>query len=335
MMKRSFCLPAMGVWHRLLMVMLMAFAAFAARPVQALTLQLSPGSLQLAPSGPYSTARDQAVGTVLATATSTLTASNISGSCLITALMLPGSSANGNIFTTGNPGLGVTLYYYNGATRVQIVPGIQASLSNTLTSPGTVTKIEANLIVTGQISTGTLSSLPSVTLTFAAVGLGCGVLNLGAQVLNVTVSNGVVTSLSCVVTTPSITVTLPTVAASSLATVGATAGSTQFTIGLNCPGAATNVYVTITDASNAANTTTNLGLKNTSTAGGVAIQLLRPNGALVAYGPDSAVAGNTNQWLVGSSTSVGGISLTARYVATGTPTPGSVSAAATFTMSYQ
>jgi len=321
--------------HHLLAIMMLAFALFAARPAWAISLQLSPGSLQLSPSGPYSTARDQAVGTVIATATSTLTATNISGSCLITALMLSGSPASGNIFTTGVAGLGVTLHYYNGATRVQIVPGIQASLGTTLTAPGTVTRIEANLVITGQVSSGTMSSMPSVTLTFAAVGLGCGVLNLGAQVLTITATNAAVTSLSCQVTTPSISVTLPTVTTSSLGSIGATAGSTQFNIGLNCTGSGTNVYVTLSDANNSGNISANLSLKNTSTASGIALQILRSNGAIVSYGPASAIVGNTNQWLVGASTSLSGIPLTVRYIATGTPTPGSVNAAATFTMSYQ
>lgn len=321
--------------RRLFATLLLAFAVFAAQPALALSFSLSPASLPLSPSGPYSTARDQAVGTTLATATATLNVTGISGSCSITAFMLSSSAASGNTFTTGVTGLGVNLYYYNGATRVQITPGVQSSLGTTLSAPGTLTTIEADLVVTGQVSSGTLSSLPSVTITYAAVGLGCGVLNLGSQTLTVTATNGTVTALSCQVTTPSISVHLPTVSKSSLGTVGATAGGTQFTIGLNCASSGTNVYVTLTDATTPSNTSSNLSLKNTSTATGVALQLVRSNGTLVSYGPDSAVAGNTNQWLVGASASVSGISLSARYVATGTVTAGSVSAAATFTMSYQ
>lgn len=60
-------------------------------------------------------------------------------------------------------------------------------------------------------------------------------------------------------------------------------------------------------------------------------------GPPVAHGLDSAVAGNTNQWLAG--TAAGGamtIPLTVQYVrTTGAPTPGTVKGLATFTMSYK
>ena len=253
----------------------------------------------------------------------------------MTALILSGSPASGNTFTTGVAGLGVNLYYTSGGSRIQITPGIQASLVANLGGPGTVTAIEADLVVSGQVGSGTLSALPSVTVTFAAAGLGCGVLNLGLKTLTVTTTNGTVTGLSCTVTTPSLSVSLPRVSAATLASAGATAGATRLRVGLNCAIAGTNVFVTFTDANNAGNRTTNLGLGASSTATGVAIQLLRDDGALVAYGPDSSVTGNANQFLVGPSSTVTGIPLTARYVATGAAAPGSVNAAATFTLSYQ
>lgn len=328
---------AVGLIRRILAtLLLLVMAPLAAMPAQALSLQVSPSTLPLSPSGPYSTARDKAVGTVLATASSTLSATDIGGlGCVVTAFIQSSSAANGNTFTTGVAGLGVNLYYYNGATRTQITPGVQSSLNPSLTGPNTITTIDAELVVTGQVASGTMSSLPSVTITFAAAGLGCGVLNLGAKTLTVTATNGTVTALSCQVTTPSISVSLPRVSATTLASSGQTAGATRFTIGLNCTATGTNVYVTLTDANNAANRSTSLSLKNTSTATNVALQLVRDSSALIAFGPDSAAANNVNQWLVGPSATVTGIPLTARYVATGTATPGSVNAAATFTMSYQ
>ncbi|MBC2666809.1 fimbrial protein [Novosphingobium flavum] len=305
-------------------------------PAHAISLQFAPAALALSPGGPYSSARDKPVGTVIATASSTLSATDISAlGCAVTALMLSGSPASGNTFTTGVAGLGVNLYYTSGGSRIQITPGIQASIIATLGGPGTVTAIEADLIVTGQVGSGTMSSLPSVTVTFLAAGLGCGVLNLGLKTLTVTATDATVAGLSCTVTTPSLSVALPRVSASTLASAGTTAGATRLRVGLNCASTGANVYVTFTDANNAANRTTSLSLGASSTASNVAIQLLRDDGNLVAYGPDSAATGNTNQLLVGPSASVTGIPLTARYVATGAATPGSVSAAATFTMSYQ
>jgi type 1 fimbria pilin len=233
------------------------------------------------------------------------------------------------------PGLGVNLYYFNGATRTQISPGLQASLALVLNAPGTLTRIDADLVVTGQVTTGTLNALPSVNLTFAAVGLGCGVISLSAQTLTVTASNGTVTGVTCQVTNPAIAVTLPSVSVNKLASSGQIAGATRFTIPLNCAQSGANVYVTLTDATNVSNTSALLTLKGSATAGNVKLQLLRSDGSPVGYGPDSALAGTTNQWLVGPSNATSGIPLTVQYYSTGTATAGTVQAAATFTMSYQ
>lgn len=301
----------------------------------AISIVISPTSLPLSPGGPYTTARDKSVGTVLATSTSTISVAGIGGTCLVTAFFLSGSPANGNTFTTGVPGLGVNFYYYNGATRTQITPGLQASLALSLSAPGALTKVDADLVVTGPVGSGTLNALPSVNLTFAAVGLGCGILNLSAQTLTVTASNGAVTGITCQVTNPSIAVTLPSMSVQRLSSAGQTAGATGFTIPLNCANSGANVYVTLTDATNASNTSTLLSLKGSATAGNVKLQILRSNGSAINYGPDSAVAGTTNQWLVGSSSSTSSIPLTVQYYSTGIATPGTVQAAATFTLSYQ
>lgn len=301
----------------------------------AITIDISSLTLPLSPGGPYSLARDKTVGTVLATADATISATGVSGSCLATAFFLSSSPASGNTFTTGVSGLGVNLYYYNGATRTQIAPGVQSSLPVVLTGPGLVTTIEAQLVVTGAVSSGTLSSLPSLNLTFTAVGLGCGVLSLSNQTVNVTATNGTVTAVTCTVSNSAITVNLPTVSTTTLNGAGRTAGTTGFDIPLSCGGTGANVYVTLTDATNTANTTSLLTLKPASTAGNVKLQILKSDGTAVSYGPDSAAAGNTNQWLVGGSDTVTNIPLKVQYYATGVASAGSVQAAATFTMSYQ
>jgi len=204
-----------------------------------------------------------------------------------------------------------------------------------MSAPGTLTTVSADLVVTGPVSSGTLNALPSANITFLAVGLGCGVLSLSNQTLTVTAANGTVTATTCQITAPSITVNLPPVSAQRLASAGTTAGTTSFSIPLNCSSAAANVYVTLTDATTPSNRTSLLTLKGTSTAGNVKLQLLRSDGSPVSYGPESAVAGGTNQWLVGPSSSTTGIPLVAQYYSTGTATPGTVQAAAMFTLSYQ
>jgi type 1 fimbria pilin len=308
---------------------------FCSEPACAISVVISPTNLPLSPGGPYSAARDKPVGTVLATSSSTVSATGISGICVVTALFLSASGANGGTFTTGVQGLGVNLYYYNGATRTQISPGLQVSLVLSLSGPGAFTRVDADLVVTGPVGAGTLNALPSVGLTFAAVGLGCGVLSLSAQTLTVTAANGMVTGITCQVTNPAIAVGLPAVSVQKLASAGQTAGATNFTIPLNCAASGASVYVTLTDATNAANTSSLLTLKGTATAGNVKLQLLRSNGSPVNYGPDSAVAGTTNQWLVGPSDTTSGIPLTVQYYSTGAATAGTVQAVTTFTMSYQ
>lgn len=302
----------------------------------AITIQISPDGLALSPAGPYSAARNLPVGSVVATASSSITATDIGAlGCAITALMLSGSPANGNTFTTGVAGLGVNLYYLQGATRQQITPSLQASISVNLSAPGSVTSIVAEMVVTGPISSGTLSSMPSISVAFASVGLGCGVLNLALKTYTVTATNGTVAALSCQVTNPNISVTLPTVSTRQLAASGNTAGATAFNVGLNCANAGTNVYVTFTDATTPGNRTSTLSLKGTSTATNTGLQILRSDGTPVLFGPDLASSGTINQWLVGPSTAVSGIPLKVQYIATGQAGAGSVSAAATFTMSYQ
>ncbi|RKU01012.1 fimbrial protein [Burkholderia sp. Nafp2/4-1b] len=138
---------------------------------------------------------------------------------------------------------------------------------------------------------------------------------------------------SCTVTTPNVPVRLPPTAASKLNTVGTTAGDTGFNIGLSCK-TGTNVYVTLTDLTDAGNTGNQLTLTPDSTAKGVKLRILK-NGQPVGYGPDSAEIGNLNQWLVGPSASTTSIPLSAQYIATDKVSGGTVKGVATFTMSYQ
>ena len=319
---------------RLMWLMALLIACLAPASASALTVTLGPSSLPLSPGGPYSTARNSPVGSVIATATSTIQITGLSGSCSLNAVFLSGSPSSGNTYTTSVTGLGVNLYYINAGVRTQIIPGIQASLTLSPASPGPVT-IEADLVVTGTVSSGTLNALPSVSLLFAGLGLGCSVLNLTTQTLTVTATPGTVTALTCTVLNPSLAITLPTISAQTLAASGKTGGATGFAIELNCNGTGAGIYITLTDANLTTNTSSLLSLAIGSSATNVKLQILKSSGAPVSYGPDSATAGTTNHWYVGPSMSVSSVPLTVQYVATGVATAGSVNAAATFTLSYQ
>ena len=154
---------------------------------------------------------------------------------------------------------------------------------------------------------------------------------------NGTSLNGTVVLSTCTVITPSFTVGLPTLKVSDLSKLGDTGGNWDFSISLSCNGGKT-IYVTLTDAANPSNTTNQLTLSSLSTARNVKLQIVKPDQTLVKFGPAAAVANNPGQWSIGSSGAPGttgnarSIDLTAQYVSTGPVTPGTVNAAAIFTL---
>jgi type 1 fimbria pilin len=63
--------------------------------------------------------------------------------------------------------------------------------------------------------------------------------------------------------------------------------------------------------------------------------VLKGDGTPVVFGPDEVGVGVANQWLIGDSPNGALVlPLSAQYIRTGTVTPGSLRALATFTMSY-
>lgn len=154
--------------------------------------------------------------------------------------------------------------------------------------------------------------------------------------------NSAVVPITCTVTTPSVSVNLPVISLGALSAVGKTGGDTRFPIGLSCASGA-NVYITLSDVTTPANTSSLLTLASSSTAQGIKLRILNSTGP-VSFGPDSAEAGTTHQWFLGASGSVNGVPLTVQYyrddtdpsgTTSATLSAGSVQAQATFTMSYQ
>ncbi|MDT4844435.1 Fimbrial protein [compost metagenome] len=127
--------------------------------------------------------------------------------------------------------------------------------------------------------------------------------------------------------------------ASSLS--GKRAGPTKdFNIRLRCSGgdrgSTTRMFIVFSDSTNPSNRSSTLSLTKDSVAKNVGIEILRDNGELVHYGPES---GAQNQWMVGEFGNVPvDIKLRARYVGTSmdqAPTSGSANANATFTINYK
>jgi len=312
---------------------------------EAQTVTFSPPTLSFSPAGPYSVPRDAGVGSELATAVATATAGEV-GCDLIETATVNGTevSAGSGVYQTSVSGVGVKFFVVDGGSETLITSTGGGYTSVMIAAPGDgpLPGILARLVVTGQVVSGySLTSLPDVTVTFTPTG-ACGWSTGIANTLPTTAANAAVVPITCLVTTPSINVNLPAVSLESLNAVGKTAGDTRFPIGLSCaPGA--NVFITLTDATTPANVSSLLTLAPASTAQGIKLRILNGTGP-VNFGPDSAEAGTAHQWLLGTSESVNGVPLTVQYYrddmdasATNPATlaAGSISAQATFTLSYQ
>lgn len=201
---------------------------------------------------------------------------------------------------------------------------------------GEKVKIIVELIKTGTVTTG--GTLQGAFARWTANPNGATLVEFRFTA-PVTIQPGVPT---CNVATTNVFVPMGTVSSVVFRGKGSVSKESPFNLQLNCfggdAGASTNVYVTLTDATNPANRSTTLSLNAGSTATGLAVQILSGT-TLLGYGADSAAPGNANQWRAGTVSqgmSTFDIPLAARYVQTGTTvTGGSANAQATFTMSYQ
>lgn len=249
---------------------------------------------------------------------------------------LTGSPVAG-VWNTGIAGIGIRVIdvtYGNKTLSTLNLGGwgdFAAPIQTTASFQGNFTFTYQLVKTAAQVTSGGAVNIPQL-MTLVSHNIPLNVTS-PAQV-TISVNNTSIVATTCTVTTPSVSVALPTVNASALSPAGTTVGNTNFSIGLSCQ-AGSNVYVTLTDATNPGNTTSNLTLASGSTATGVKLRVLNSGGSALSYGPDSAVAGNPNQWLVGASASTTRIPLTAQYISTGTVGPGAVKGLATFTMSYQ
>ena len=111
----------------------------------------------------------------------------------------------------------------------------------------------------------------------------------------------------------------------------------DFAINLTCTGGTStrNVHVTLTDANNPGNTTTQLNLSPDSDALGIALEVNNRHG-LVNFGPDLSGTGNPGQWFDGAA-GVGSYSipLSVNYVRLPGPIKGgSANSGVTYTLNY-
>lgn len=132
---------------------------------------------------------------------------------------------------------------------------------------------------------------------------------------------------SCTVTTPDIAVALPTVSNTALAGTGATAGATAFTIGLNCSVAGRSLAIQFDTAQSFAGAN-GVIIPTAGTASNVGVQLLDGSLAPTIVFGTPATVGTTPNGLYE-------LTYYARYYATAASvSPGTLTATATFTISY-
>jgi type 1 fimbria pilin len=336
---------AIGRWQTLLMAGVDCLLLLAGSPAVAQSVNFSPATLSFSPSGPYSVPRDAAVGSQVARALSAVSAVGISCALIETATVNGTEIAAGSgVYQTSVSGIGVSFFVVNGPSQTLITSTGGGYNSGIISAPGNgpLPGIEANMVVTGPVVSGySLAALPTLSVTFTPTG-SCSWSTGIANTLPTSAANGAVVPITCTVTTPSVSVNLPVVSLSALSAVGNTAGDTSFPIGLTCASGA-SVYITLTDATTPTNTSSLLTLASNSTAQGIKLRILNSTGP-VEFGPDSAEAGTTHQWLLGSSGSINSVPLTVQYyrddtspsgTSSATLSAGSVHAQATFTMSYQ
>ncbi|MFM0593503.1 fimbrial protein [Paraburkholderia dilworthii] len=234
------------------------------------------------------------------------------------------ASGSDTLFTTNVPGLGVR-YSIKRQSKGQFRTAPYATVFFPPVSHAAEYHIMAELVVTGPLVGGTLTTIPSLTVTFAG---RC--FDTVSRTQHVT-PGSMFTAGTCSVTTRAIQVALPPrVSPSNLASVGAA----PFSIGLNCAAPA-RAYLSLDDASNPGNRSTILSAAAGSTAKGVGMQIMSESRAL-SFGPHDPDSGDLNVSFVGKMRAgENQIPLSARYVRTGPVSGGTVKGLATFTMSYQ
>ena len=126
------------------------FTLMGGAPAVAQTVNFSPATLSFSPAGPYSVPRDTAVGSQVARAMATATASGISCALIQTATVNGTEiSAGSGVYQTSVSGIGVSFYIVNGASQTLITSTGGGYTSGTIGAPGngTLPGVLANLVV--------------------------------------------------------------------------------------------------------------------------------------------------------------------------------------------
>ncbi|MFC3652517.1 fimbrial protein [Dyella humi] len=266
-------------------------------------------------------------------------------------------SGSGIMFQTNVPGIDVLLTATptqassgsngpNGTTGWAIQTSDCTSAGGTRNNPGSCSpnpitaKFTAQLVKTGPVSPGTISSIQLLqlfdsdfvppnppgngsTTTYSSASVSFSTVTLNAITVSMSTCNVVAGSSN-------LSVALPTIVSNALPTTGSVAGQKAFNIQYTCP-SGWALYMTMSTAN--PGTATGVIMPSASCSAGspasnVGIQLLQSNRQAVTFNTAQSVGNSPN----------GTLNLTyyAQYYATGSPIgAGQVCGTATFTMSYQ
>lgn len=254
-----------------------------------------------------------------------------------------GASSVTNVRNTTTPGVGIRWENYSSATATtatwtqyqlnNLPVGIGRGLPTPPdgTSQTTTFTDTVYLVKTGPITSSTMNP---ITLLMDYEG-SASYIQGGFLYSLKTATTPTFQINTCTVNSSALNIKLPTINNNALRSTGDTAGNTMFNIPLNCP-TSTKLYITFTDNINPGQTGNILSLQPDSTASGLALQI-KQNGTAISFGPDSNILNNINQLLLGNI--VGSISLpfSVNYIRTanGPLIPGTLTAIASFTFSYQ
>jgi len=234
----------------------------------------------------------------------------------------PGS--NGYVFPTGTPGIGFEILHGSSASSYYTLGPLSGCSGSNCTIGSGVFSVNSAvyLVVTGNIAPGATVSAGQLAEWYAG----------SLYVEDFTLSNTVrIIMPACSINTSPQTVTLPTVAAKEFGGVGSTAGTTAFSIALTCAAAGQSpesMTITFT-AGGTASGITGVLTPTSGSAAGVGVRLLQSNYTTpitfgTAYSEGTPSAGSLN------------LPFAAQYYQTGsTITAGSLTASATFTLTYQ
>lgn len=181
----------------------------------------------------------------------------------------------------------------------------------------------AQLIVTGPVTAGTLSSITLMQFNWYVYGLGAS----QGYFANLTLNSTTVNAPACSVVRSDTPVQLPTIFSSALDGAGTTSGPTGFNVQLNCQ-SGTRLAITL-DASNKISTAAGVITNKTGAgyAGNVGVQILGGDGNPIIFGTPINEGTTTNGMM--------NLPFSARYYQTGAGiTGGQVYATATYTLTY-